>query len=102
MSNVIKPLKIGKHDGETSYLCSDDSRFVVMRGDYTAEEILKAAVDQNTICKDSAEDFRSSARYYQCWYKVSPVGGQQGYSNWHHPRDTPCRGAYFASVLEWD
>ncbi|CDK75466.1 hypothetical protein [Klebsiella pneumoniae IS22] len=54
------------------------------------------------IDAEGAEDFASSARYYQCWYKVSPIGGQEGYSGWHHPRDTPCRGAYFASVLQWD
>ena len=64
--------------------------------------VIQASVSQDVIDAEGAEDFASSARYYQCWYKVSPIGGQEGYSGWHHPRDTPCRGAYFASVLQWD
>lgn len=102
MSNVTKPQKPGKNDGECDYLTSDDARFLVMRGDYTSDQILKAALEQNVIDDDGAEDFKNSARYYQCWYKVSPIGGQEGYSGWHHPRNEPCRGAYFASVLQWD
>ena len=93
MSNVTKPTSKGKFDGAVDYLCSDDARFLVMRGDYSEADMIDA---------EGAEDFASSARYYQCWYKVSPIGGQEGYSGWHHPRDTPCRGAYFASVLQWD
>nr|DAE85922.1 MAG TPA: hypothetical protein [Caudoviricetes sp.] len=102
MSNVTKPTSNGKFDGAVDYLCSDEARFLVMRGDYSEADIIQASVNQDVIDAEGAEDFASSARYYQCWYKVSPIGGQEGYSCWHHPRDTPCRGAYFASVLQWD
>jgi len=102
MVDLIKPASKGKNDGVCVYLCSDEARFLVMRGDYDEASIIQASVVQNVIDSDGAEDFASSARYYQCWYKTSPIGGQQGYSGWHHPRDTPCRGAYFASVLQWD
>lgn len=102
MNEVVKPTKKGKFDGAVEYLCSDDSRFLVMRGDYSKEDILRESVAQGVTDEEGAQDFSSSARYYQCWYKVSPIGGQEGYSGWHHPRNTPCRGAYFASVLEWD
>lgn len=102
MSNVTKPTSKGKFDGAVDYLCSDEARFLVMRGDYSEADIIEASVSQDVIDAEGAEDFASSARYYQCWYKVSPIGGQEGYSGWHHPRDTPCRGAYFASVLQWD
>lgn len=102
MADLIKPTGKGKNDGVCDYLRSDEARFLVMRGDYDEASIIQAAVVQNAIDSEGAEDFASSARYYQCWYKTSPIGGQQGYSCWHHPRDTPCRGAYFASVLQWD
>ncbi|WP_447314516.1 hypothetical protein ACNHKA_19230 [Klebsiella michiganensis] len=102
MSNVTKPTSKGKFDGAVDYLCSDEARFLVMRGDYGEADIIQASVNQAVVDAEGAEDFASSARYYQCWYKVSPIGGQEGYSAWHHPRDTPCRGAYFASVLQWD
>lgn len=102
MADLIKPESKGKNDGVCDYLCSDEARFLVMRGDYDEASIIQASVDQNVIDSEGAEDFASSARYYQSWYKTSPIGGQQGYSCWHHPRDTPCRGAYFASVLQWD
>ncbi|MDM6732406.1 hypothetical protein QUG33_23750 [Citrobacter braakii] len=102
MSNVTKPTSKGKFDGAVDYLCSDEARFLVMRGDYSEADIIQASVSQDVIYAEGAEDFASSARYYQCWYKVSPIGGQEGYVGLHHPRDTPCRGAYFASVLQWD
>ena len=102
MSNVTKPTSKGKFDGAVDYLCSDEARFLVMRGDYSEADIIQASVSQDVIDAEGAEDFASSARYYQCWYKVSPIGGQEGYSGCHHPRDTHCRGAYFASVLQWD
>ncbi|MFP2239912.1 hypothetical protein ACLEX4_15465 [Pseudescherichia vulneris] len=102
MSEVLKPTSKSANDGEVEYLSSDDARFLVMRGDYTDADIIQAAVTQYIVDTDYAKDFTLSARYYQCWYKVSPIGGQDGYSGWHHPRNTPCRGAYFASVLQWD
>ncbi|MFP9227564.1 hypothetical protein [Pectobacterium cacticida] len=102
MSELIKPTKKGKNDGVVDYLTSDDCRFLVMRGDYTEADIIQAAVSQNVIDSDDARMWSHGVRYYQTWYKTSPIGGQDGYSNWHHPRDTPCRGAYFASTLCWD
>lgn len=102
MAELTKPTSKGRSDGSCDYLTSDDARFLVMRGNYSEADIIQASVNQNMIDADSAKNFTYSARYYQCWYKVSPIGGQNGYSGWHHPRDTPCRGAYFASVLQWD
>ncbi|WP_230118501.1 hypothetical protein [Serratia marcescens] len=88
-------------DGECELMRSDDAQFLVMRGNYTAEQIIKAATDQGEIDQDDSESWQM-ANYYQTHYKISPIGGAEGYSNWHHPRDTPCRGSYFASVLQWD
>ncbi|WP_339098630.1 hypothetical protein V6917_07185 [Pectobacterium brasiliense] len=102
MSELIKPTKKGQHDGIVEYLTSDDCRFLVMRGDHTEADIIQAAVNQNIIDSYDAEVWARAARYYQSWYKTSPLCGQEGYANWHHPRDTPCRGAYFASTLCWD
>lgn len=101
MIEVIKPTKKQKGDGVVERTDSDDARFIVMRGDYTAAEVLNAAVVSGEIEPEDEEDWQS-ARYYQSWFKTSPLGGQEGYSRWNHPRDTPCRGAYFASVLCWD
>ncbi|HHD7485861.1 TPA: hypothetical protein ACOVI5_000452 [Klebsiella oxytoca] len=102
MTDITKPARKGRKDGQCEYLSSDDARFLVMRGDYSEADIIQASINQDVIDVGGAQDFASSARYYQCWYKVSPIGAQEGYSGWHHPRDTPCRGAYFASVLQWD
>lgn len=102
MSELSKPDKKGLRDGEVDYLTSDDCRFLVMRGDYTEADIIHAAVSQNVIDSDFAEAWARNVRYYQSWYKASPIGGQDGYGSWNHPRDTPCRGAYFASTLCWD
>lgn len=99
---VIKPEKKQKKDGSVEYLTSDECRFLVMRGDYTGDEILDAAIKSNLISPDEREDWLSSCSLHQDWYKPSPIGGQQGYSIWHHPVGLPCRGAYFASTLQWD
>lgn len=99
--DVEKPTKKGKHDGMCDYLTSEEARFVIMRGDYTEAEVIQACVEQDILDSETAEYFTRSGRYHQCWYKVSPIGGAEGYSGWHHPRDTPCRGAYFASVIEF-
>lgn len=101
MREVVKPEKKQKNDGSVDYLLSDEARLLVMRGDYSDSDIIQAAVHQSVIDSTDAEDW-SHIRFYQCWYKASPIGGQDGYSRWNHPRDTPCRGAYFASVLQWD
>ncbi|MGP2871917.1 hypothetical protein ACTVM4_09140 [Serratia ureilytica] len=105
MTELIKPTEKGRFDGSVEYLTSDDCRFLVMRGDYTEADIIQTAVNQDQIDSDIAETWARTARYYQyyqSWYKVSPIGGQDGYGSWNHPRDTPCRGAYFASTLCWD
>jgi len=101
VSKLIKPEKKQKNDGFVDYLLSDEAKFLVMRGDYSEADIIQAAVHQNVIGSAEAEDW-SHIRFHQCWYKASPIGGQDGYSRWNLPRDTPCRGAYFASVLQWD
>lgn len=99
--SLVKPEKKQKLDGAVERSASDDARFLVMRGDYTAQQILDAAITAGEIEDDDREEW-SHARYFQTWYKTSPLGGQDGYSRWNHPRETPCRGAYFASVLCWD
>ncbi|SMP80950.1 hypothetical protein SAMN02744783_04763 [Serratia sp. CC22-02] len=90
-----------RKDGECEFMRSDDAQFLVMRGNYTAEQIIAAAVEQGEIGQEDSVDWQM-ANYYQTHYKISPIGGADGYGNWHHPRDTPCRGSYFASVLQWD
>lgn len=40
MSNVTKPTSKGKFDGAVDYLCSDEARFLVMRGDYSEADII--------------------------------------------------------------
>jgi len=96
--SVVKPEKKQRNDGSVDIMTSEEARFVVMRGDYSADEIVKAALEQDVIWPGD-KDVWSRARYYQSWFKTSPIGGHQGYAGWNHPRDTPCRGAYFASVL---
>ena len=49
MSNVTKPTSKGKFDGEVDYLCSDEARFLVMRGDYSEADIIQASVSQDVI-----------------------------------------------------
>ena len=99
--SVVKPDKKQKNDGSVETMTSDEARFVVMRGDYTAEQIINAAIEAGKMDEDDRHIWEC-ARYYQSWYKSSPIGGQEGYSRWNHPRETPCRGAYFASVLAWE
>lgn len=84
--------------GEVDYLANDDCSFLVMRGDFTAEQIVNAAVEQSVICESDKEDWLSCT-YYQTHYKIVP---RDGYSSWYSPRNEPCRGSFFASVLQWD
>jgi hypothetical protein len=49
MSNVTKPTSKGKFDGAVDYLCSDEARFLVMRGDYSEADIIQASVSQDVI-----------------------------------------------------
>jgi len=73
VSKVIKPEKKQKNDGSVDYLLSDEAKFLVMRGDYSEADIIQAAVHQNVIDSADAEDW-SHIRFYQCWYKTSPIG----------------------------
>ena len=57
MSNVTKPTSKGKFDGAVDYLCSDEARFLVMRGDYSEADIIQASVSQDVIDAEGAEDF---------------------------------------------
>lgn len=47
--NVTKPTSKGKFDGAVDYLCSDEARFLVMRGDYSEADIIQASVSQDVI-----------------------------------------------------
>ncbi|WP_052140950.1 hypothetical protein [Pseudoalteromonas piratica] len=78
------------------YLSSDSATFLVAKGDYSASEILKAAVEQNVI---DDGDF-SDAEYYQSHFKATPAPKNSGFKSWHYPIEKPCKGSYFASVLQ--
>ncbi|WP_260506365.1 hypothetical protein [Yersinia enterocolitica] len=91
-------MKKKKTDGTCEYLTSDDCTFLVMRGDYDKDAIIKAAIEQGEIDSDDAEDWQS-ANYYQTNYKAVP---RSEYSAWYAPLDKPCRGSFFASILQWD
>lgn len=91
-------MKNKKSDGTCEYLTSNDCTFLVMRGDYDKGAIIKAAIEQAEIDSDDADDWQS-ANYYQTNYKAVPRGE---YPSWYAPLDKPCRGSFFASVLQWD
>jgi hypothetical protein len=99
VSELIKPKHKGKQDGVVDYLTSEEERMLVMRGDYTEADVIQAAVHQNIIDADDAEQWlvgiNPFVRIYQSWFKASPISG----GSWHYGRDTPCRGAYFATVI---
>lgn len=97
-TELVKPTKKGKRDGEVDFLCSDNEQFLVMRGDYSRDDIIKQAVEQRIIDAEDVDNW-VEAEYDQCWYKTTPSSGD--YSAWNYPRHTPCRGAYFASILVW-
>ena len=102
MSELVKPTKKGKHDGVVDYLTNDEERMLVMRGDYTEADVIQAAVHQGIIDSDDAEQWLVGVnpwvRIYQSWFKASPISGGD-WTTWHYGRDTPCRGAYFATVI---
>lgn len=81
---------------EIEYLTSDSNELLVAKGDFTREQLIKMAYEQNVIDQG---DF-DCAEYYQSHFKVSPAPRDSGYSTWHYPRETPCKGSYFASVLQ--
>ena len=97
-TELVKPTKKGKRDGEVNWLSSDEATFLVMRGDYPRETIIQKAIECCEIDAEDAADWEQ-AEYFQSWYKTLPSGGNDGYSSWNYPLKSPCRGAYFASAL---
>lgn len=95
-TELVKPIKKAKRDGEVNELRSDDGFFLVMRGDYSSSEIIDAAIKQSVITAEEVNGW-NDAEYEQCWCKTTPCNGD--YHTWNNPRQTPCRGAYFASSL---
>ncbi|MGM7960952.1 hypothetical protein [Yersinia enterocolitica] len=91
-------MKKKKTDGVCEYLRNDDCTFLIMRGDYDKDAIIKAAIEQGEIDSDDADDWQG-ANYYQTNYKAVP---RSECSAWYAPMDKPCRGSFFASVLQWD
>lgn len=93
-------MKKQKYDGNIDMLYSDCAKFLVMRGDYTRDQIFNAAVSEGYIAQE--DDFWLDERkveYYQCHYKTVP--DPDGWGTMNYPRDTPCRGSYFVSVLQY-
>lgn len=78
------------------YLTSEHYRSLVVKGDFTKEQILKMAVEQHVIDQG---DF-DCTEYFQSHFKVTPAPRNSGYKNWHYPLNKPCKGSYFASVLQ--
>ncbi|UKL14855.1 hypothetical protein [Erwinia phage Gungnir39] len=100
---MIKPTKKQKRDGEIDIQsCEWNMAQFVMRGDYTHEQILDAAIKNGILPaneRDAWENLGEYGRYYQCWFKAVPDGsGQYSYLNFEATHET--RGAYFASVVE--
>lgn len=54
------------------------------------------AVEQNVI---EQGDFDES-EYYQSHFKTVLAPANSGCSSWNHPINEPCKGSYFASVLQ--
>lgn len=77
------------------YQTSDSSEFLVAKGDFSKAEIIKAAIEQNVI---EGGEF-DGADFYQSHYKTVPSHPNSGFKSWNSPRETPCKGSYFASVL---
>lgn len=102
MTELVKPTAKSRHDGKIDMLNNGDAiGMLVMIGDYTAEQMLDAAIKAGLIPeneRDAWEPEEPHTSYYQSWFKAVP-DGSGFYSTYHHPRNTPCRGAYFASVI---
>ena len=100
---MIKPTKKTKRDGEIErQQCEWNMAQFVMRGDYSHDEILDAAIKQDLLPaneRDAWENLGESGRYYQCWFKAVP-DSSGNYSSMHHETTPETRGAYFASVIE--
>lgn len=92
-----KPTHKSRRDGEVRMM--SHGALVEIRGDYSKEEILdKARLLIEEESGYSPEYWRQHARWSQSWYKAVPDGSGE-YTWVARPRDTPCQGAYFASVL---
>lgn len=89
-----------KRDGEVVRLMNDDGPILVMRGNYTKEEIITAAVAAGVTEENYGYWGRTwhTAEFIQGWYKTVPDGSGE-YSSMHHRFDSPRRGSYFASSL---
>ncbi len=83
---------------EIFYSCNDGSSFISAKGDFTKEELLKMALDQNVIDEGDFLD----AEYYQSHFKTTPAPKNSGFKVWNYPVENKCRGSYFASVLRRD
>ena len=96
------PDKKSRRDGEVDVLNNESGGLLVMRGNYTIEQIVAAAIEQKQIDEIDKEYWLNLSgydRYYQSWFKATPDGTGQ-YKAWHHAIPEPCSGAYFASVIE--
>ncbi len=80
---------------EVEYLASEEAEYLVVKGDFSKQQIIKMATEQGLI---DAGDFENS-EYHQSHFKTVPTKGESGYSCWHHPVVQACKGSYFASVL---
>lgn len=100
---MIKPSKKQKRDGEIEVQrCEWNLAQFVMRGDYTHEQILDAAISNGLLAaneRDNWETIDDYCRYYQCWFKVIPCNSGE-YRCLHVEANSDTRGAYFASVVE--
>ena len=81
--------------GKIEFTHNDDSSFISAKGDFTKEELLRMAVEQNVIDEGDFLD----AEYYQSHFKTVPAPKNSGYIMWNYPVKNKCRGSYFSSVL---
>ncbi len=96
------PDKKSRRDGAVDVLNNESGGMLVMRGNYTIEQIVTAAIEQKQIDECDREYWLTLSgcdRYYQSWFKATPDGTGE-YKMWHFARKEPCSGAYFASVIE--
>ncbi|TMP23761.1 hypothetical protein [Pseudoalteromonas ruthenica] len=78
------------------YRATDDGEFLVVKGDFTKEQMLKSARAQGVI---DDGDF-DGAHFYQSHFKTIPAPKFSGLNSWDCPIERPCKGSFFASVLQ--
>lgn len=86
-----------KRDGEIRIM--SNGTLIEMRGNYTKEEIIKAAT--SLIEEESGYSvgmWEKLGRHSQAWYKAVPDGSGE-YTWVAHGGNVPRRGSYFASCL---